>query len=621
MQDVNNYIYEEDLLDGKFDGNGTYVCPNGDTYIGEFRGSKFNGYGTLRYKNGDTYDGGFRDGQFHGTGTYVYSDGTKYIGGFFYGKYRYEGILQYPDGMKYDGEFFNGMYNGDGTLCYADGLEYKGDFKDGKFDGKGILRYADGSEYEGIFKDGKYHGYGTLRYKNGDVKYEGNFEDGMYNGKGTLHCLGGVRCIGIFLNGKQDGYGILYYPDGSEYKGNFLNGEFDGYGTLRDEHDNITYEGYFKDGMYNGKGTYVYSNDTYKGNFQDGKFDGYGTLHYKNGDTYEGNFVNGMRNGDGILRYKNGDTYTGDWKDGKRHGYGTLYCPDGKIKYKGLFDENRVLITKTVNKQKNPNTIMPTLLIASKQVRDGGLLAKTLTKRNVDSNECAVCENAGVALEQVKTFIQKAKDKNSTSIRLMFNQHGRANGGNDLGMGEETMKEIFKACYGAGIKNIIISDLSCHGSLLGPIKEALNDPNSNSALEGLTVKVRSAKTSNTLAALVHNARVGENGKYTDMDKDMAEYTAVTLGGNENGKNEFIKRDVTTFKIGDKGELSTQFEQGKIIEIEDGAQQQKKIDFTNLQTQEQTQTLILQDQTQNQKVQPQKTILQNQQKSNNQVLNI
>ena len=43
---------------------------------------------------------------------------------------------------------------------------------------------------------------------------------------------------------------------------------------------------------------------------------------HDNGGKYEGNFKDGMKNGKGTYIYSNGSKYEGEWKDNKKHGKG-----------------------------------------------------------------------------------------------------------------------------------------------------------------------------------------------------------------------------------------------------------------------------------------------------------
>ena len=65
---------------------------------------------------------------------------------------------------------------------------------------------------------------------------------------------------------------------------------------------------------------------------------------YKNG-TYEGEFKNGLREGKGTMNYKNGFIYEGDWKNDRREGRGLLYKENDKLKkerYEGEFKDGKI---------------------------------------------------------------------------------------------------------------------------------------------------------------------------------------------------------------------------------------------------------------------------------------
>lgn len=87
-----------------------------------------------------------------------------------------------------------------------------------------------------------------------------------------------------FLNGKANGYGIHIYPDGSFYSGEF------------------------KDGVYNGKGKFLYKLNkmTYEGEWRDGKPNGKGEEHFPGIGKYEGQFLNGLKHGKGEMKWDDG---------------------------------------------------------------------------------------------------------------------------------------------------------------------------------------------------------------------------------------------------------------------------------------------------------------------------
>ena len=50
--------YDGDFVNGKYEGNGKYICENGNYYVGQWLNGNKHGKGKVYYKNGDIkYDG------------------------------------------------------------------------------------------------------------------------------------------------------------------------------------------------------------------------------------------------------------------------------------------------------------------------------------------------------------------------------------------------------------------------------------------------------------------------------------------------------------------------------------------------------------------------------------
>jgi len=62
-------------LDGKRQGRGEYIWPNGDRYTGDFAEGVKNGNGILYFANGDKRVGVWKNDTLHGPATYYYSVG------------------------------------------------------------------------------------------------------------------------------------------------------------------------------------------------------------------------------------------------------------------------------------------------------------------------------------------------------------------------------------------------------------------------------------------------------------------------------------------------------------------------------------------------------------------
>ena len=88
-------------------------------YQGDVENGKPNGLGFLIYPNGDKYVGGWKDGRRNGQGTFTLPDGGTYVGGWKDGKEHGHGTLTFPDGKRYEGKWQDGNYHGHGTYTFG----------------------------------------------------------------------------------------------------------------------------------------------------------------------------------------------------------------------------------------------------------------------------------------------------------------------------------------------------------------------------------------------------------------------------------------------------------------------------------------------------------------------
>ena len=88
-----------------------------------------------------------------------------------------------------------------------------------------------------------------------------------------------------------------------------------------------TYEGEFKNGLKDGKGTMNYKNEyAYEGDWKEGKREGKGTYINKiTQEKLEGDFKSDKAEGKGIATYKDGSKYEGDYKNWQKDGKGIYY--------------------------------------------------------------------------------------------------------------------------------------------------------------------------------------------------------------------------------------------------------------------------------------------------------
>ena len=210
--------YEGTFVDGKLEGEGTYINNKGDIYIGGFIGGKLNGYGKIIQKreninksnggneqeninnkdnnddNNLVYEGEIKDFKREGHGVekcpeYVYE------GNFHDDMKNGQGSIKYLKlGRKYEGEFKNNEITGYGYLIYENKQTYKGNLVDGKKEGKGKYIWPDGSEYEGEYKNDIREGEGSLKWANGLI-FKGKFHNGRPEGKGKLYSKNSIKDV------------------------------------------------------------------------------------------------------------------------------------------------------------------------------------------------------------------------------------------------------------------------------------------------------------------------------------------------------------------------------------------------------------------------------------------
>jgi len=170
--------YDGEMKKGHFDGKGTLIFTNGDTYEGQFRDSERNGQGKMTWYNRNTYDGEWKNGLMDGRGTY------KWLGG-----------------NIYAGSWVKGKQEGRGKFTFLNGNSYEGEFKDSMINGRGRYRWSNGDVYDGSWENEEPNGIGTLKIYNTDELVTGNWvkgclvqEDRMVAlNKSEMECRLGVK--------------------------------------------------------------------------------------------------------------------------------------------------------------------------------------------------------------------------------------------------------------------------------------------------------------------------------------------------------------------------------------------------------------------------------------------
>ena len=160
--------------------------------------------------------------------------------------------------------------------------------------------------FTGNLKDGVPNGQGTVRYNDGS-EYKGGFHDGLPNGKGSYkNSKGHLVFEGVYGNGKR-ARGTHYADDGTVlFKGTYNRDgiRLEGFGVETGNNNDGTtwkYEGEYKKGKWNGKGTYTNGEKRkgwgykYVGEFLNNELHGKGTWYYVGGGTEKCVYKNGKR--------------------------------------------------------------------------------------------------------------------------------------------------------------------------------------------------------------------------------------------------------------------------------------------------------------------------------------
>ena len=140
--------YNGPRVNGKKEGKGIYLYPNGSRYEGYFKNDKKDGFGIFYYKNGDRYEGNFVEGNYEGNGIFYFNNGDRYEGQFKKNKYSGKGKYFYRNGDFFDGYWLDDKKNGDGTYNYVNGDKTIGKYFNGNPYGTHIRYCIDGNTYQ-----------------------------------------------------------------------------------------------------------------------------------------------------------------------------------------------------------------------------------------------------------------------------------------------------------------------------------------------------------------------------------------------------------------------------------------------------------------------------------------
>ena len=283
IQDIN--INKNNVDEDLFNMMNSKDKENGGENEIEFEGEKciFNGVlddkinicgkGKINLKDGRTYEGTFVDGKLEGEGTYINNKGDIYIGGFIGGKLNGKGkIIQKRENInKSNGgneqENINNKDNNDDN-----NLVYEGEIKDFKREGHGVEKCPE-YVYKGNFHDDMKNGQGSIKYLKLGRKYKGEFKNNEITGYGYLIYENKQTYKGNLVDGKKEGKGKYIWPDGSEYEGEYKNDIREGEGSLKWA-NGLIFKGKFHNGRPEGKGKLYSKNSIKDVEYRKGKFFG-----------------------------------------------------------------------------------------------------------------------------------------------------------------------------------------------------------------------------------------------------------------------------------------------------------------------------------------------------------
>jgi S1-C subfamily serine protease/antitoxin component YwqK of YwqJK toxin-antitoxin module len=129
-----------------------------------------------------------------------------------------------------------------------------------------------------------------------------------------------------------------YYSNGvtTKWEGSCLNGKANGFGKLtkyKNGEYESTYEGEYKNGIREGKGTFSHKDGTVRvGTFIAGQMTGKGTNTGENGQKYAGEFINYRQHGNGVVEFTNGAKFEGFFVSDRMY-TGKFTDYDGKVTY------------------------------------------------------------------------------------------------------------------------------------------------------------------------------------------------------------------------------------------------------------------------------------------------
>ena len=169
--------------------------------------------GTFFFGNGDRYVGQWRDGLFHGRGTYTSVSGASYAGDWIEGLRHGGGSMIDCDQSIYQGGWALGQRSGRGDLTSLDGFKYRGTWLHDAPEG------ADAADVVFLFLC-VLKAYLFLFQLLNSIPLP-LCTSALTVGKGEMTFADSSRYDGGFRDGKREGRGTYVFKHGQQYSGRF----------------------------------------------------------------------------------------------------------------------------------------------------------------------------------------------------------------------------------------------------------------------------------------------------------------------------------------------------------------------------------------------------------------
>lgn len=331
----NNYlVYEGEVKNGYYEGEGTGFNNLGIEYVGQFKKGKYDGKG-IKYSGDIIISGDFKNGYENGC---IKMESTDKIleGLFVNGQANGFAKLVTPR-YTYEGEFLNFKFHGKGKKNFGY-YEIEGTFYQGNILNPCNVTVLQEVLYSGHFDENLgFHGHGIILNINDNYTLEGDFERMRLIEKRVkmnfgLFSIEGKKPSNLWFSGTcrftspNNSWIISLSP--YRYKFPYLT-----------QANFLEYERSFKEKPASLFRKIKFSEGVYSGEVYEKAFHGKGQILFYNGEMYIGTFFMNKMHGQGSYFYADKSVYAGGFVDNKKQGKGILTLKDTSV-YSGYWNED-----------------------------------------------------------------------------------------------------------------------------------------------------------------------------------------------------------------------------------------------------------------------------------------